>query len=98
MKGEIWKIQVSEGTFDFIHGNVFTVEELYLPKVRIAFNVNDEKINCFEVKKDDTGRYSRNNSKKVKDVEVPSEVVSLLKDFIAKKKDLDKVKKWYSNI
>ena len=76
--GEIWKVSGSMGT---AHAHFFTIEEFYIPKHHISFNIVSGCLNVFY-----TGsRYTMPQETpplKIRDIKIPEKLVKLLVNYL----------------
>jgi len=83
---KLYEIKICGGTMDYIHGNFQTIQEIYLPDFKAAFNrPNGNEWHCFET---DESRYKEADF--IVDLDIPKNIVSKIKQYIKAKKELDK--------
>lgn len=102
MKGIIYELHVSMGVLDYTHGQWTTIEELFIPKMKICFN---SKGYAFET---DKSRYNKNKKqknmpnqpdpKKIKEIDVTSEDVAELLAIVHKRKAINRLSKKFFDI
>jgi len=91
MKAEMYKIKICDSILDRAHGFTRQIEEYYIPKLKVAINLDGNLIHCFETDKD---RYKRTKAVKIWETAVPTEVIEAIKKYIGAKKELEIIEKW----
>lgn len=95
MKAKLYTLKVSESSFASVHGQIFEIQEIFIPELNIAFNIVDNKINVFEVD-EKARRYYRENSRFIKDIDVPSRLIGSMRTYLEAKAKLERIKPQFS--
>ena len=86
MKAFKYKLNVYEGTMDFIHCGGHTIEEIFIPDENIAFN-EQSVFKCHQ---------SRGDSQPaIEKIEVDDKFVDILKKYLKYKNKIEKERKKY---
>lgn len=51
MRAIKYQVRICDSALDFTHGFTYAIEEIFIPKKRIAFNIGNEKLNVFKTDK-----------------------------------------------
>ena len=91
MKAEVWNVKTCDSILDHVHNFYRMIIEFYIPKEKISFNYTDNNLVVFI---SDGKRYNRGGCIKVKDIEIDTDVISMLIQYIElKSKLIEEVKK-----
>ena len=89
IKAEQWQLYICNGVIDMVHGNYYPINEFYIPKYKIAFNMVNDNLNAFETGED---RYNQDPKEsvpaptKISDVNIPESLAESIKMYIDLKK------------
>lgn len=85
IKCEMWKVFVCDGALDMVHGGGSYIEEFYVPKYNISFNIVNHKINVFKTYDE---RYHSSGSEKQGDFKIPEKLAKTLKSYLEIRKKM----------
>jgi hypothetical protein len=101
VKAELWQLYVTEGVMGMVHNQYFPINEYYIPKYKISFNVYSNDVNVFYSK----DRYKNHdndninilpdvpkspNPSKIEDVKIPESFAKDLKKYLDLKAKIKK--------
>jgi len=77
MKAKIYKITVSSGTMEAIHGFSREIIEIYIPAMSVVLNT-EEGFNCFI----DDANDRHKNATYLGEIEVPEHVIDIVQQYV----------------
>jgi len=87
-----YQTKICDSVLDSVHGFFYNINEIYVPKLKIAFN---EKGGLFKINKDNESRISPNNIFNVKNIIVKKADMEVLIDFLENKANCSSIVKDY---
>lgn len=90
MKAKLYRLGICDSVLDLSHGFTREIREIYIPELNICFNSENNSTHCFE---SGCNRY-KENSKLIKNIEIPEDIAKILKNYIKSQKKLNKVVSW----
>jgi len=102
VKAELWNLYVTDGVMGMVHGFYNPINEYYIPKYKISFNIANDNVNVFYSENRYKSHANDNdnnilpdvpkvpNPSKIEDVKIPESFAKDLKKYLDLKAKIKK--------
>jgi len=89
-KANLYSLKVCDGPMDLVHGNNYSIVELYVPSQNIGMNINNDILHVFEVN-EDLRKLRYKDAKLIKIVSLDEKIVEMAIDFLKAKENIKRL-------
>jgi len=83
VKGLKYKVKVADSFLNWTHGLTYTIEEIFIPEKKIAFNIAHDRLNAFRCEEP-------RDSKDLEEIELDDDFVRKLEEWVELREKLFK--------